>query len=149
MNAVAFSTFLKRLAAVVHSRTVAKGDSTTFEVLRGGPCSRGNREKGTRRSQSSASRFHSICRIFPPDETSVPVAAKGQRSRSRPPRSPDSLRHVGKRRDYLVHGLGVGLAGYRHRSNDGPLNAGRAQGGQLFAATRRWAMEHECFHHPL
>ena len=42
INAVAFSTFLKRLAAVVRSRTVAKGDSTTFVVLRCGQCSRGN-----------------------------------------------------------------------------------------------------------
>src|SRR5262245_66671256 len=39
INAVALSTFLKRLAVVVLSRTVAKGDSTTFEVLRCGQCS--------------------------------------------------------------------------------------------------------------
>jgi hypothetical protein len=34
INAVAFSTFLKRLAAVVRSRIVAKGDSTMFIVLK-------------------------------------------------------------------------------------------------------------------
>jgi hypothetical protein len=40
MSVVACSTFLNRLAAVVRSRTVAKGDSITFEVLRCGQCSR-------------------------------------------------------------------------------------------------------------
>ena len=42
INAVAFSTFLKRLAAVVRSRTVAKGDSTIFVVRKCTQCSRGN-----------------------------------------------------------------------------------------------------------
>src|SRR6185295_19413404 len=36
INAVAFSTFLKRLAAVVRSRTVANGDSTTLLVRKCG-----------------------------------------------------------------------------------------------------------------
>jgi hypothetical protein len=40
--AVAESTFLKRLAAVVRSRTAAKGDSTMFVVRRWRQCSRGN-----------------------------------------------------------------------------------------------------------
>ena len=40
--AVAESTFLKRLAAAVRSRTAAKGDSTTFVVRRWRQCSRGN-----------------------------------------------------------------------------------------------------------
>ena len=42
MRAVAKSTFLKRLAAVVRSRTAANGDSTTFVVRRWRQCSRGN-----------------------------------------------------------------------------------------------------------
>src|SRR5262249_42717399 len=42
ITAVAFSTFLKRLAAVVRSRTVANGDSTGLVVRRCGQCSRGN-----------------------------------------------------------------------------------------------------------
>src|SRR4029434_7206264 len=46
INAVAFSTFLKRLAAVVRNRTVANGDSTTLLVRKCGQCSRGNWEKG-------------------------------------------------------------------------------------------------------
>src|SRR5262249_25186039 len=41
INAVAFSTFLNRLAAVVRSRTVAKGDSITLLVRKWGQCSRG------------------------------------------------------------------------------------------------------------
>src|SRR4029079_4901759 len=41
INAVAFSTFLKRLAAVVRSRTVAKGDSTTLVVRMWDQCSLG------------------------------------------------------------------------------------------------------------
>jgi hypothetical protein len=36
INAVACSTSLNRLAAVVRNRTVAKGDSTTLEILRCG-----------------------------------------------------------------------------------------------------------------
>jgi hypothetical protein len=36
INAVAFSTFLKRLAAVVRKRTVAKGDSSTFVIRKCG-----------------------------------------------------------------------------------------------------------------
>jgi hypothetical protein len=41
--AVPFSTFLNRLAAVVRSRTAAKGDSTILVVRRGTQGSRGNR----------------------------------------------------------------------------------------------------------
>jgi hypothetical protein len=42
MTAVAFSTFLKRLAAAVRSRTAANGDSTGFDVRRCFQGSRGN-----------------------------------------------------------------------------------------------------------
>ncbi len=42
ITAVAFSTFLNRLAAAVRSRTAAKGDSTGFDVRRCFQCSRGN-----------------------------------------------------------------------------------------------------------
>ena len=46
INAVAFSTFLKRLAAVVRSRTVAKGDSTTFVVRKVRPVLTGKLVEG-------------------------------------------------------------------------------------------------------
>ena len=42
ITAVAFSTFLNRLAAAVRSRTAANGDSTGFDVRRCFQCSRGN-----------------------------------------------------------------------------------------------------------
>jgi hypothetical protein len=42
INAVAFSIFLKRFAAVVRSRTVANGASITLVVRNCGQCSRGN-----------------------------------------------------------------------------------------------------------
>ena len=42
MIAVAFSTFLKRFAAEVRSRTAANGDSTTLVVRRCRQCSFGN-----------------------------------------------------------------------------------------------------------
>src|SRR5215813_8866469 len=42
ITAVAFSTFLNRFAAVVRSRTVANGDSTTLLVRKCTQCSRGN-----------------------------------------------------------------------------------------------------------
>ncbi len=42
MTAVAFSTFLNRLAAAVRSRTAANGDFTTFVVCRCFQCSFGN-----------------------------------------------------------------------------------------------------------
>ena len=41
ITAVAFSTFLKRLAAAVRSRTAANGDSTGFDVRRCFQCSWG------------------------------------------------------------------------------------------------------------
>jgi hypothetical protein len=43
LRAVAESTFLNHLAAVVRSRTASKGDSTTLVVRRWRQCSRGNR----------------------------------------------------------------------------------------------------------
>src|SRR5262249_2556283 len=43
INAVAFSTFLKRLAAVGRNRTMANGGWRPFEVLRWGEGSRENR----------------------------------------------------------------------------------------------------------
>ena len=42
ITAVAFSTFLNRLAAAVRSRTAANGDSTGFVVRRCFQCSCGN-----------------------------------------------------------------------------------------------------------
>jgi hypothetical protein len=42
MMAVAESTFVKRLAALVRSRAAAKGDSTTFVVRKWRQCSRGH-----------------------------------------------------------------------------------------------------------
>ena len=42
MTAVAFPTFLNRLAAAVRNRTAANGDSTTFVVRRCFQCSFGN-----------------------------------------------------------------------------------------------------------
>ena len=42
ITAVAFSTFLKRLAAAVRSRTAANRDSTGFDVRKCFQCSRGN-----------------------------------------------------------------------------------------------------------
>ena len=56
MRAVADSTRLYRLPAVVRRRTAAKGDSTTFVVRRCRQCSGGNWEHVMSRSQSWASR---------------------------------------------------------------------------------------------
>jgi len=42
MSVVAFSTFLKRFAADVRSRTAANGDSMTFVVRRCFQCAAGN-----------------------------------------------------------------------------------------------------------
>ena len=56
MRAVAQSTFVKRVAAVVRRRTAANGDSTTVVVRRWRQGSRGHWEKVTRRAQASAQR---------------------------------------------------------------------------------------------